>query len=221
MVANPIGAGLVQGRVDQGVDYSGSGPLYALGDGTIVNLNNPGWPNNTFVVLKLNQAVNGQQYVYYAEDLTPSVSMGQQVKAGQQIGMANGGSSGIELGFANPNLGQAAAAGQFTGNNATTLGQDFLNLIKNAGGSNSTGTSGSTSSTAPTSTNVSSALSGATGLLRDVATALDYVFGMFGRGQGWRMIFTLIAAIALYGSYKALVSAGAVPQGLIPQVVPV
>lgn len=83
-------------------------------------------------------------------------------------------------------------------------------------------TQGSPQNAAPqsaTSTNVSSALSSATGLLRDVATALDYVFGMFGRGQGWRMIFTLVAAVALYGSYKALVSAGAVPAGLIPNTV--
>lgn len=219
MAVNPIGAGLTQGRVDQGVDYSGSGPLYALDSGTIVNLTNSGWPNNTFIVLKLNQAINGQQYVYYAEDINPVVRVGQKVSAGQLIGNATGGSSGIEIGWANPNLGQAAAAGQFHGNNATALGQDFLNLIhggKNPpGGQASTGSS--SGSTAPAPTNIGGVLSGATGLLRDVATVLDYIFGMFGRGQGWRMVFTLISGIALFASYKTLVAAGAVPAGFVPR----
>lgn len=88
-------------------------------------------------------------------------------------------------------------------------------------GSNGTGTAtgGSSSASTPAAnvpTNIGGALSGATGLLRDVATMLDYVFGMFGRGQGWRLMFTLISAVALFGSYKALVAAGAVPAGFVP-----
>ena len=35
------------GRIDQGVDYSGSGPVYALGKGTVLNLHNSGWPDGT------------------------------------------------------------------------------------------------------------------------------------------------------------------------------
>jgi len=65
---------------------------------------------------------------------------------------------------------------------------------------------------------VPSVLSGASGLLKDVATVLDYTFGMFGRGQGWRFAFTAIAAAALYGSYKILAGPGA--PGL-PKVVPI
>lgn len=73
----------------------------------------------------------------------------------------------------------------------------------------------------PGSTGFPSLLSGAAGLLRDVATALDYFFGMFGRGQGWRFVFTAVSAVALVLSYKCLAGAGAVPSGLIPSVVPV
>ena len=41
---NPIGAGLVRERVDQGADFTGSGSLYALGSGTVVNVYNSGCP---------------------------------------------------------------------------------------------------------------------------------------------------------------------------------
>lgn len=248
--ANPVGSGLTQGRVDQGVDYSGSGPLYALGSGTIVNTTNSGWPNNTFVVLKLDQPVNGQQYIYYAEDLTPSVKVGQKVTAGQQIGQANGGGNGIELGYASSNLGQAASAGQFTGSNATPLGQDFLSFIENLGsaagrgsGGSGTGTSGgdttpSTGTATGTAPDPGSAPGGIVGfaesiplmgslfsaiepLLHAVATVIDYSFGVFEPGQGQRFLFIAGAIVLLFLSYKALASAGAVPEGLVPKVVPV
>lgn len=97
------------------------------------------------------------------------------------------------------------------------LGQQLTQLPP-GGQNNSTSNQ---QSSAPVPTNIGGVLSGATGLLRDVATVLDYVFGMFGRGQGWRMVFTLISAAALFASYKALVAAGAVPAGFIPSRVPV
>jgi Lysozyme like domain len=55
---------------------------------------------------------------------------------------------------------------------------------------------------------VGDVISAVTGPARDLATALDYVFGMFGRGQGWRLAFTIIAAGALYASYR-FIAAGA------------
>ena len=64
---------------------------------------------------------------------------------------------------------------------------------------------------------VGNILSSASGLLKDVAVVLDYVFGMFGKGQGMRILFTIGAAIALYGSYKVLMPSS--PS--VPKVVPV
>jgi len=109
---NPIGSGLTPGRIDMGVDYTGSGPLYALGSGTVVDLYNSGWPGGTFLCIKL--AISGL-YVYYAEDIKPLVSVGQHVTAGEYIANATGGSSGIEIGWAKaPGLGATMAhqAGQ-------------------------------------------------------------------------------------------------------------
>jgi hypothetical protein len=82
------------------------------------------------------------------------------------------------------------------------------------GGSSGATGSSSTATTAaatPTGFNIGSLLGAITGLARDVATVLDYIFGMFGRGQGWRLVFTVVCAVTAYGSYRCLASAGAVP----------
>lgn len=135
---NPIGKGLTPERVDMGVDYGGSGPLYALGSGTIVNTTNSGWPGGGFLALHLDTG----QYVYYAEDIQALVTSGQKVKAGEHIANATGGSSGIEVGFAAPpGTGEtmAASAGQQAhvgdpGNVSTAYGALMSNLIASLGG---------------------------------------------------------------------------------------
>jgi hypothetical protein len=131
---NPVGPGLKQGRTDQGVDFSGAGSLFAVGDGTIVNVTNPGWSMSggppTFIALKLNNPPDPQHsMVYYAEDINPHVQVGQQVKAGEVIGQATGVGSGIEIGWANPSaIGQSLAGpGE---NGATSEGQNFLSFIQ-------------------------------------------------------------------------------------------
>lgn len=143
MTYSPVGAGLVQGRTDQGVDYSGSGPLYAVGDGTIISVLNsdPGWEGGTFMALKLNNPPDPlHSIVYYAEGLTAQVKNGDVVKAGQQIGQATGGPHGIEIGWGNPNaIGQALAMGA---SGVTPQGQNFLNFI--TGGSAGTSSAGGT-----------------------------------------------------------------------------
>jgi len=87
--------------IDQGVDFAGSGPLYAVGAGTITNLTSTGWPGGAFILLHLDDSSGlPSSYVYYAEDITPSVTIGQTVTANEQIGTATGGPDGIEIGFA-------------------------------------------------------------------------------------------------------------------------
>lgn len=135
---NPIGKGLTPERVDMGVDYGGSGPLYALGSGTIANVSNSGWPGGGFLTIHLDTG----QFIYYAEDIQSLVSVGQKVTAGQHIANATGGSSGIEIGWAAPpGTGEtmAAAAGQQSptgdpGSRSTAYGALMSNLIASLGG---------------------------------------------------------------------------------------
>ena len=54
-------------------------------------------------------------------------------------------------------------------------------------------------------------LAGADTLLTDVATVLDYAFGMFGRGQGWRLVFTLVAIATTYLAYRSFAGPGKAP----------
>jgi hypothetical protein len=135
---NPIGKGLTGERIDMGVDYGGSGPLYALGPGTITATANSGWPGGTFICIHLDEG----HYVYYAEDITPLVSVGQRVKAGDHIGYATGGGSGIEVGWAAPpgtgatmaaSLGQQAKHGD-AGSVSTACGKSMSDLIASLGG---------------------------------------------------------------------------------------
>jgi hypothetical protein len=135
-VVDPAGAGLTQGRTDQGVDWSGSGPLYATGAGKIVDVatGDSGWPGGTFIEEQLANPPDPQhQDVYYAEDIAPGVTQGQEVSAGQQVGEATGGPSGIELGWGNPAApGQPlnqVTQGPYAGEGATPQGQSFLNYI--------------------------------------------------------------------------------------------
>ena len=138
---NPIGPGLTPERVDMGVDYGGAGPVHALGNGKITSVYNPGWPGGGFIGLQLSDGSG--RYVYYAEDISPAVRVGETVTAGQLIGHATGG--GIEVGWAAPpGTGQtmAAAAGQHKAGLArgdpgyypTAYGVNFSNLVRSLGG---------------------------------------------------------------------------------------
>ncbi|MHB8659385.1 MAG: hypothetical protein ACYC91_15820 [Solirubrobacteraceae bacterium] len=107
--ANPFAhAQVMASRIDQGVDYGGSGPIDALGAGRIVLVStaDSGWGNGDgWVSYRLTGGTYAGDYVFVAEGITPTVHRGQLVSAGQQIGTFNGHS--IEIGFA---LGQGDLA---------------------------------------------------------------------------------------------------------------
>ena len=109
---NPLSqvSGLGPFRIDMGVDYSGSGPLLALGDATITFASNNDsgppscwgitcWPGGGAVVYRLDNGPFAGKYVYYAERVTVTVRTGQHVKAGQQIAIEHLGSPNIEIGW--------------------------------------------------------------------------------------------------------------------------
>ena len=54
--ANPLRAinALTPERIDQGVDYSGYGPIYAIGNGVVLSAVNSGWPGGTFIAYRLS-----------------------------------------------------------------------------------------------------------------------------------------------------------------------
>lgn len=128
-LSNPIGKGLVRGRIDEGVDFTGSGPLYAMGDGSITEVIGSGWPGGIYINLKMD---NGQD-VYYAENITPMVVVGERVKAGQQIGHANGFYPYIEIGFGTGQPQTAAASSHYSEGQQTSEGQGMASLLTSLG----------------------------------------------------------------------------------------
>lgn len=136
--ANPLRAvrGLTSDRVDQGVDYSGYGPIYALGDATVLSTYNGGWPGGAFLAYRLTDGPGAGLVVYAAEDINPSVQIGQSVNANTVIGQIYAGPDGIETGWANPAADgetMAATYAQYGGANSTSFGANFSALLQSLG----------------------------------------------------------------------------------------
>lgn len=141
--ANPLRAvsGLVPERIDQGVDFSGAGPVYALGDAVITNATdtNYGWPDGGWITYRLTDGPGAGLTVFLAEDVRPTVSVGEHVTANTVIADMYLGSAGIETGWAMasgltaesqlPEAGGISGAGPFP----TEVGLNFEELLQALG----------------------------------------------------------------------------------------
>ncbi len=138
---NPLANASVRAeRIDQGVDYAGTGTVGALGPGVVTNVaqSGSGWEGGGYVEYKLTAGPYAGHYVFAAEGLTPTVSVGQTLSAGQPIATITPGSStGIEIGFGS-GVGESAYASQYGGGYSegqlTAAGQAFSDLIASLGG---------------------------------------------------------------------------------------
>jgi len=102
---NPLRSvsGLVPERIDEGVDFGGSGPVYALGDAIVTNAGeNAGWPGGGWITYQLTDGPDQGLMVYLAEDVTPAVQTGQHVTPSTVIANMFDGGDGIETGWAQP-----------------------------------------------------------------------------------------------------------------------
>lgn len=143
---NPLArADVVGERIDQGVDYAGSGALVAIGPARVTFLatTNTGWPG-AFIEYQLLGGPDNGCYVYYAEGVTPApgLHVGEGVPAGQTIAMIiPNSSSGIEIGWAagHGTRSYAVEAGQWSAiheanNIPSAPGLYFSALIASLGG---------------------------------------------------------------------------------------
>ena len=152
---NPLRAvsGLVPERVDQGVDFAGTGPVYAIGDAVVTDAMgaNSGWPGGGWVSYQLTDGPGAGLVVYVAEDVTPTVQVGQHVSSATVIANMYNGGDGIETGWAAaqtsltaesqmPEAGGIGAGGPFP----TMVGLSFDGLLQSLGvpASPGAGTSG-------------------------------------------------------------------------------
>ncbi len=136
--ANPLRAvtALSPERIDQGVDYSGFGPIYAMGNGVVLSTVNGGWPGGTFIAYRLTDGPANGLVVFAAEDIQPTVQVGQSVTANTVLGQMYAGPTGIETGWADPSANgdtMARTYGQYGGGNSTAFGYNFSQLLQSVG----------------------------------------------------------------------------------------
>jgi len=133
--------GLVPERIDEGVDFAGAGPVYALGDAVVTSASgvNYGWPGGGWITYRLTGGPGMGLVVYVAEDITPAVVAGQRVSSSTVLGTMFDGGDGIETGWAQPTglsaesqLTQAGAIGGL-GPFPTRVGLDFEELLQSLG----------------------------------------------------------------------------------------
>jgi murein DD-endopeptidase MepM/ murein hydrolase activator NlpD len=141
--ANPLRSvgGLIPERIDMGVDFGGSGPVYALGDGVITSAtaDSAGWPGGGWITYRLTSGPAEGLSVYVAEDVTPDVQVGQLVTSATVIATMFNGGDGIETGWAQASGGSAEsqlpAAGGISGAGPfpTDVGLNFETLLQSLG----------------------------------------------------------------------------------------
>lgn len=133
--------GLNPERIDEGVDFSGTGPVYAIGSGVVTEAQaaNSGWPGGGWITYELTSGPAVGEVVYLAEDVIPTVHPGEIVSRDTVIAHMYSGFDGIETGWAMldslsseselPEAGGIGGAGPFP----TAVGTNFDELLQALG----------------------------------------------------------------------------------------
>ena len=139
--------GLIAERIDMGVDYSGRGPILALGDAkvTYATTEDAGWAYcgaAGAITLHLVDGPDQGRDIYIAEGIAPTVTTGDTVSAGQTVAEFAG-TGCIEIGWSEIADGVepvAAALGQSAkgpnedpGENRTYCGNSMSQLLASLG----------------------------------------------------------------------------------------
>ena len=123
--------GLSTERTDQGKDFGGSGPVGAIGAGTVLRDTDwSGWPGSGGIVYRLSDGARAGSNVYVMEDFKADKGVGSRLTAGEIIGLALGGPDGIESGWANASgTGPLTPYGGAPDGTATLGGQNFASFV--------------------------------------------------------------------------------------------
>jgi hypothetical protein len=124
-------------RIDMGVDFAGSGPVYPIGDAVVTNATaaDAGWPGGGWITYQLTDGPAAGLMVFVAEDVQPTVQVGTHVTPTTVIADMYNGSAGIETGWAMPDgssaESQLAVAGGISGGGPfpTMVGVNFDQLL--------------------------------------------------------------------------------------------
>lgn len=134
-------SGLIPERVDMGADFGGTGPIYAIGNAVITNAtsDSAGWPGGGWITYRLTGGPAAGLQVYVAEDVKPTVQVGQHVSDSTVVANMFNGGAGIETGWAMPDgisaESQLPVAGGVSGGGPfpTLVGLNFDGLLTELG----------------------------------------------------------------------------------------
>ena len=121
------------GRIDQGVDFTGTGPILAVGEAEILQTGAPGWPEGGGVLYRLLEGSRSGEVIYVFEGARATVRAGEKVSAGEQIATFIPGGS-IEMGFANA-AGVPFSHGEYREGLETVWGGKMAAFLASIGGS--------------------------------------------------------------------------------------
>ena len=126
---------LVPQEIDQGVDYCGSGPVFALGDGVVKNVYATDWPSGVFIAYQLTDGPAKGLVVYVAENVTPRVTVGERVTPLSVVGVVHDAKTCMETGWADASApsGHVAGHSEYNGKNSTAFGLNFSALLQALG----------------------------------------------------------------------------------------
>ncbi|HKB51274.1 MAG TPA: lytic murein transglycosylase [Solirubrobacterales bacterium] len=122
-----------QGRIDQGVDFTGAGPILAVGDAQILATGALGWPEGGGVLYRLLDGPEAGRVIFVYEGVQATVRAGDRVSAGQQIATFVAGGS-IEMGFADEN-GVPLSHAEYNEGDETVWGHRMADFLSSLGGS--------------------------------------------------------------------------------------
>jgi hypothetical protein len=125
-------------RIDEGVDYGGNGPIYAIGNGTVSFAGTGEWfaAYGQSVVYKLSDGPAAGKSVYFSESCTPTVKAGDTVTPDTVICNMHGDNSPwTETGWAVGGASNQDIPSAHIGYNecATVYGANFSDLLKKLG----------------------------------------------------------------------------------------
>jgi murein DD-endopeptidase MepM/ murein hydrolase activator NlpD len=126
-----LSTGLVTGRIDQGVDFVGTGAIVAIGNAKVLQVGAPGWPEEGGVLYQLLDGPLKGETIFLFEGVDATVQPGQTVKAGEQIANFRPGGS-IEIGFADA-AGTPLSHGEYYEGKVTQSGLEMMSFLQALG----------------------------------------------------------------------------------------
>ena len=126
---------LTRMRIDQGVDYGGEGPVYAVGNATVIySSKSAGWPGGNFISYKLKDGAAAGKVIFFAENCDTKVTPGQSITSDTVICQLHNASPNSETGWGVQEASSIAAAHDvYTEGAVTAYGVNFSSFMEKLG----------------------------------------------------------------------------------------